>query len=348
MAKLQFKESNVVYENIIADLRNKNYKPIYLLMGEEDLYIDKICDEIEKIHSEESKVFDLSVFYCKDTNAAMICDTAKRYPMMSKHNVVIVKDAQNITNFEAFESYVKKPNPSSILVLCCKGKTLDKRTGFYKAVQKIGQIYESGILYENHIPAWIKSYAKNEGYKVAEDAAVVMADYLGNSLSKLANELEKLFIVLGERKNIALQDIEDNIGISKDYNVFELSKAVMQKNFRKTQQIINYIKNNPADNPFVLCINALFSQINKSLLYCLLKKYKYNGGNVPDNEMREVVNAEPYFKEQYENIYRKYRPDRLINAVALLREFDLKSKGLGNVSSDDSDLLKELCFKIMH
>lgn len=348
MAKLQFKDSNVVYEKIVGNLQKKEYKPLYLLMGEEDLYIDKICSMIENIHTEEEKVFDQTTYYVSETLPGTICDAARRYPMSSKLNIIIVKDAQNITNFDAFDSYLKRPNPSSILVLCCKGKIFDKRTGFYKLAQKVGEVYESGILYNNQISGWIRTYVKSEGYTIEEQAAVIMSEYLGNSLSKLANALEKLFITIGGKKNITTQDVEQNIGISKDYNRFELSEAVMQKKHGKTYEIVQYFKDNPADNPFILSINALFLRVNKSLLYCLVKKYKYNGSKIPDQELREVVGIEPYFRDQYETTYRLYTPTSLIKVVELLREFDLKSKGFNNTSTEDGDLLHELCFKIMH
>ena len=331
------------FDDIIKDLQNKKYESIYWLMGEESYFIDEISDYIARnVLNEEEKSFNFSYFYGKDSEVAGIINTAKRYPMMAPYQVVIVKEAQLLKGIEDLIYYVENPQPSTILVVNYKYGKLRKNTKLYKALQKKAVIYESDKLYEDKIPVWINYYLKKKNGRITPDAAQIMVEYLGNDLSKIAKELDKLLITLpSDRHEISKEHIEKNIGISKDYNNFELQKALSKKDSYKALQIIGYFDKNPKNNPIVVTITSLYFYYSKLLQYHFLKdKTK---GNVASQ-----LKINPYFVGEYAAASRLYSAGKVVKIIRSLREYDLKSKGFNNTSTSHGDLLKELVFKIIH
>lgn len=334
----------MTFEQIISDLKNKIYKPIYFLSGEESYFIDLITKYIQdNALSENEKAFNQTIIYGKDVEIAAVINSAKRYPMMANYQVVIVKEAQNIKEIDDLVHYALNPLKSTILVINYKYKTLDKRKKLYKAINDNGVLFESKKLYDNEVPGWINAYLKKKNRTIDPSAGMLITEYLGNDLGKIANELEKLIITLpsGET-NITAVHIEKNIGISKDYNNFELNKALTQKNVLKANRIVNYFANNPKDNPLVVTISMLYSFFSKVLVYHFIKN-KTN-----KQEVAATLKVNPFFVADYEKAAKQYTPKKLVEIIALLREYDLRSKGLNSESTPDGELLKELIYKIIH
>lgn len=333
----------MTFEQIITDLKKKNYQPIYFLMGDESYFIDKITDHIiENALSDSEKDFNQTILYGKDVDIPTIITTARRYPMMAPRQVVVVKEAQNIRNIEQLLPYVKTPMNSTILVINYKYKSLDKRKSFTKEVANKGVLFESKKIYDNQIPDWIRHNLNSRGFSIEPKAAVLLSEFLGNNLSKITNELEKLTITLAKGKTIGATHIEQNIGISKDFNNFEFHNALGKKDVFKANQIINYFASNPKNNPFPVTVAMLYSYFSKLLAYHFVKN-KTN-----EKAVASSLHINPYFVKDYKNAARNYNPKKLVAIISLLREYDLKSKGVGNASTSQGDLLKELVFKILH
>lgn len=333
----------VSFEEIMADLKKKIYKTVYFLAGEEPYYIDLITNYIEEnVLPESEKAFNQITLYGEETTIASITETSRRFPMMANHQVVVVKEAQSLKKIEDLIHYVEKPLVSTILVLNYKYKTLDKRTKFCKTLESNALYFESARLRDYQIPAWIERYLMVKGIKAEPNAAGLLNEYLGNDLHKITNELDKLLISLPAGKPvITTAIIEKNIGISKDYNNFELQKAVGERNILKSNMIVQYFASNTKDNPISLSIASLFSYFSKILAYHYL----------PDkskNNVASVLKVNPYFVKEYETAASKYNASKTVQVISLLRTYDLKSKGFGNISSSDGDLLRELVFKILH
>jgi len=332
------------FEQIISDLKNKIYKPIYFLSGDEPYFIDLITKYInDNVLTEAEKSFNQTVLYGKETEIHTVINSAKRFPMMANHQVIIVKEAQNIKNIDELIHYANAPLKSTLLVINYKYKTLDKRKKLYKAINESGVLYESKKLYDNEIPSWINGYLKNKKRTIDPGSGALLNEYLGNDLSKIANELDKLIITLPDGEfNINSTHIERNIGISKDYNNFELHKALTQKNVLKANRIVNYFGHNPKDNPFTLTISTLYHFYSKVLTYHFIKNKGDKRG------VAATLKVNPYFVGDYEKAARQYNPKKTVDIISLLREYDLKSKGYNNVSTSHGELLKELVYKILH
>lgn len=331
------------HTSILRDLKNKVYKPIYLLMGDEPYFIDLITDFIAgNVLDEPEKTFNQIILYGRDTTVPDIIDTARRYPMMSNFQVVIVKEAQTLNNIDDLCYYAEAPLRSTILVINYKYKSLDKRKKLYKVISEKGIVLESKKLYEDKIPGWITDYLSERDITIELKASVLLTEFLGNELGKICNELEKLIITLPEKsRNITVDHIERNIGISKDYNNFELNKALVQKNTLKANRIINYFDKNQKNNPISLTISSLYYLFSKVLLYHYIEdKSRKN--------VASVLGINPYFIPDYELAARQFTPAKLVSIISLLREYDLKSKGFENVSVPPGGLLKELVYKILH
>jgi len=330
-------------EQIVDEINSGSTKPIYFLMGEEAFYIDKISNYIENnILSEEEKGFNQMILYGRDVSIDDIIGTAKRFPMMAEKQVVIVKEAQELSRtIENLVSYAENPQPSTILVLCYKYKTLDKRKKLSKIIAKNGCLFESKKLYENQVSEWITINLKEKGFQIEPKASHMLVEFLGTNLSKIDNELEKLALVLPKEATISPANIEENIGISKDFNNFELRKAVGEKQIVKVNQVINYFSQNPKSNPLVVTISLLNSFFTQLLMYHGLKdKGKIN--------VAKVLRINPYFVNEYQSAARNYPMRKVAQIIALLREADLKSKGVGASNLSQGDILKELLFKVMH
>ncbi|HJX70857.1 MAG TPA: DNA polymerase III subunit delta [Bacteroidales bacterium] len=331
------------FEKIMNDLRNKVFQHVYFLMGEEPYFIDKISDYIEQNALDEAqKSFNQIVIYGLDTDMDNIINTARRFPMMSEYQVVIIKEAQHINNIDNLVYYVEAPLKSTILVIDYKYKKLDKRKKLYAAIAKNAIVFESDKLYDSQIPEWITGYLKQSGMGIQPEAAVLLSEYLGNDLGKIVNELEKLKITIpANEKVINTLHIEKNIGISKDYNNFELQNALISKDVLKANRIINYFGKNPKNNPMVLTLASLYYFFSRVLIYHKLA----------DKSRRSAAAAlkiSPYFVQDYQRAAEKYSFIKIKQIISLLREYDLKSKGIGNVSNPDGELLKELVYKILH
>jgi DNA polymerase-3 subunit delta len=331
------------FEEIMSDLKNRIYKPVYFLAGDEPYYIDKITEHIEeKVLPEEEKAFNQMVFYGEDTTIQTVIETSRRFPMMSNHLVIIVKEAQHLKKIEDLVFYLEKPLLSTILVFNYKYKNIDKRTKLYKLIDTNALYFESNRLRDYQVPPWIERYLMLKGIKTEPNASAMLTEYLGTDLHKIVNELEKLLINLpAGRQIITTELIEKNIGISKDYNNFELQKAVGEKNILKANMIVHYFADNSKDNPITLTIASLFSFFTKVLTYHYLT-------DKSKNNVASVLKINPFFVKDYESAASKYSVKKTVEIIGLLRTYDMKSKGFGDLSTEPGDLLKELIYKILH
>ena len=326
---------------IVNDIKAGNIKPIYFLMGEEPYYIDKLSDYIEQnVLSEEEKGFNQTVLYGRDVSMEDIIGSAKRYPMMADRQVVIVKEAQELTRtIDKLESYAANPMPSTVLVFCYKYKTLDKRKKVTKLLEKNGLVYESKKLYDNQVGQWITRVLQGKGYAIEPKANAMLVEFLGTDLSKINNELEKMQIILPKGSTITPKHIEENIGFSKDFNVFELRKAIGDRNQLKAYQIAHYFAENPKDNPMVVTTSLVFSFFLNLLQYHGLKDKN------PKN-VASVLKVNPYFLKDYDIALKNYPMKKVSAIVAALRDIDVKSKGVGANSLSNNDLLREMLVKV--
>jgi DNA polymerase-3 subunit delta len=328
-------------KQIVADIKKGTIKPIYFLMGEEPYYIDAISDYIEKnVLAEEEKGFNQMVLYGRDVTIDDIVGNAKRYPMMAERQVVIVKEAQDLSRtIEKLADYAANPQPSTVLVVNYKYKKIDKRKALYKTIKKSGVVFESKKLYENQVSDWIRRVLSGQNYTISPKASQMLVEFLGTSLSKINNELDKLKIVLPEGTQISAEHIEQHIGISKDYNNFELRKAVGAGDTLKAFKIVKYFADNPKDNPMVMTVSLLFSFFSQLL--------HYHGLN--DKNPRNVASAlkiNPYFVNEYVTAARNFPMRKVSQVISTLREFDVRSKGVKSNAVPQGDLLKELLVRI--
>lgn len=328
---------------IVNDIKGGNIKPIYFLMGEEPYYIDKLSEYIEtNVLSEEEKGFNQTVLYGRDVSIEDVVSTAKRYPMMADRQVVIIKEAQELSRtIDKMESYVENPMPSTVLVFCYKYKTLDKRKKVTKLIAKNGIVYESKKLYENQVGDWIKRVLAGKKYSIEPKASAMLVEFLGTDLSTINKELEKLQIILPVGSTISAKDIEENIGFSKDYNVFELRKAIGERDQLKAYKIAENFAQNPKDNPIVMTVGLVFSFFVQLL--------KYHG--LKDKNPKNVASAlgvNPFFLKDYDVAVKNYPMKKVSQIVTSLRDTDVKSKGVGANSLSQADLLREMLYKIFN
>ena len=312
-------------------------------MGEEPYYLDKISDYIEaSILTEEERGFNQMILYGRDISVEDIVSNAKRYPMMAEYQVVIIKEAQDLSRtIEKLAKYADNPQPTTILVVNYKYKKIDKRKALYKAIKKTGVVFESKKLYDNQVADWIRRVLSPKGYSITPKAAQMLVEFLGTDLSKINNELEKLQIILPKDSQITPELVEENIGISKDYNNFELRKAIGNRNAVKAYQIANYFAENPKDNPMVVTVSLLFNFFSQLLQFHGLK----------DKSPRSVASAlriNPYFVNEYVLAARNFPMRKVSTVVSTLRDFDVKSKGVGANAVPHGDLLKELLVRILN
>jgi DNA polymerase III subunit delta len=338
------------YEDVLRDLKNKIYRPVYFFHGEESYYIDMLTDYIDQHVLEPSeKEFNQTVVYGRDTDTLSLLSIAKRYPMMSNYSVVIVREAHDMKYFSGKEkgdndpllNYVLNPLSSTLLVFCYKYKSLDKRSKLYKALDKHAVIFESKKVYDSKVPEWVHGYMHERGYRIAPQASLLIAEYLGNDLSKVANECDKLLLNVPKGKEIDNSLVERNIGISKDFNVFELNTALAKKHSLRAFRIAAHFRANPKMNPFVVTIATLYTFFSKVLLY----------HSLPDQSKAKAAAAlgvNPFFISEYETAAANYPLSKVIHIIGLLREYDLKSKGIENISVHEGDLLRELIYKILN
>ena len=331
-------------DDILKELRAKQYRPIYYLMGEESYYIDLIADYItDNVLSETEKEFNLTVVYGADVDIATVINAAKRYPMMSEYQVVIVKEAQAIRNMEELSFYLQKPLSSTILVICHKHGTLDKRKKLAAEVEKVGILFESKKIKDSQLPAFINSYMKRKGIDMEPKASAMLADFVGTDLSRLTGELEKLIITLpAGQKRVTPEQIEKNIGISKDYNNFELRSALVEKDILKANKIIKYFEENPKTNPIQMTLSLLFN------FYSNLMLSYYSPEKTEQGIASWLGLKSPWAARDYLTAMRRYNGVKTMQIIGEIRYADAKSKGISNASMSDGDILRELVFKILH
>ena len=334
----------VTYEEIARDLKNRNYKPIYYLMGEESYYIDKISEYISQtVLTDEEKEFNLTVMYGADTDIASIINAAKRYPMMSEYQVVIVKEAQNVKDMESLVYYVQKPLPSTILVICHKHGTLDKRKKLAATIEKVGVLFESKKIKDTQLSGFITSFLKRKSVDIEPKAAEMMAEFVGTDLSRMAGELEKLVLTLpAGQMRITPEQIERNIGISKDYNNFELKNAIIARDVLKANKIIKYFDENQKTNPIQATLSVLFNFFSNLMLV-------YYAPDKSEQGIASMLGLKNTWQaKEYLAAARVFSGVKVMQIIGEIRYCDAQSKGVDNVSLKDGDLLRELIFKILH
>lgn len=328
------------FEDIIGDLKAKKYSPIYFLMGEEAYFIDKIADYIAgNVLGEEERTFNQIILYGKDTDARTVVETARRFPMMAPHFVLIVREAQQLKPIDELVHYVDNPLGTTMLVICYKYRKLDKRTRLYRAISEKGVVFESRKLYEDKLPAWISKYIAGRERKIRPEAAVVLAGNTGNDLGRIAGELDKLMIAIPEGKEITVDDIERHSGISKEYNNFELHKALGEKDILKANKIAGHFAGNPKSNPLVLTITSLYYFFSKLLLYQSLKD---------KTRAAAALKINPYFVRDYQRASGNYPRGKVEQIISDLREYDARAKGFEGAAQPEGELLRELVYKILH
>lgn len=337
-------KQEITCDDILRELRSKQYRPIYYLMGEEAYYIDLISGYImDNVLTDTEKEFNLSVVYGADVDIATVINAAKRYPMMSEHQVVIVKEAQSIRNIDELSYYLQKPLRSTILVMCHKHGVLDRRKKLAAEIEKVGILFESKKLKEAQLPAFITSYMKRKGVDLEPKATSMLADFVGTDLSRLTGELEKLIITLPKgQTRVTPEQIERNIGISKDYNNFELRSALVERNVLKANQIINYFEKNPKTNPLQMTLSLLFGFYSNLML-------AYYAPEKSEQGIASFLGLKsPWQAREYQTAMKRYSGVKTMQIIGEIRYTDAKSKGIGNSSLTDSELLRELIFKILH
>lgn len=327
---------------IIGAIQKGDIKPLYFLMGEEPFFIDKISGFIEaNVLQEEEKEFNQMVLYGRDVSVEDIINNAKRYPMMADRQVIIVKEAQDLSRqIEKLESYAENPQPSTVLVVCYKYKKLDKRKKIYKNIAKSGVIFEGKKFYDNQVLDWIRKSLTAANYQIAPKAAQMLLEFLGNDLGKIDKELQKLRLVTPEGTTITPKIVEDNIGISKDFNNFELRKAVGFKDSLKAHRIANYFSQNPKDNPIVVTLALLFGFFSQLMQYHALS-------NKSKENVAKALKVHPFFVGDYTGAAANYPMKKVSRVISEIREADLKSKGVGANNLPQGQILKELLVKIM-
>ncbi len=326
-------------KKIINDLKKGIVKPIYLFTGDEPYYIDFLSNYIEKnLLAEDEKAFNQMVLYGQDVSIDDIVSNAKRYPMMAERQLILIKEGQELARtIENLTGYAENPQPTTVLVLCYKYKTIDKRKKLYKAIKSTGVIFESKKLYDNQVGDWIQKALASNGFTISQKAAGMLVEFLGNDLSKISKELEKLSQIVKEGQQITPELIEQNIGISKDFNNFELQKAIGSKDIKKSFAIANYFAQNPKNNPLVVTVGILYRFFSLLLKFHALKT---------KSDAPKVLGVSPYFVKEYELAARNYPMKKVSSVIAKIRETDMKSKGVGAANISDGELLKELLVAI--
>lgn len=332
----------MTYEQIISNIRNKVFHSIYFLMGDEAYFIDMITEMLETHVLEETyRDFNQLVLYGRDVDVMQIAHQARSFPMSGNYQLIVVKEAQDVKEIEKLEPYISSFPSSTILVINYKYKKIDGRRSFAKLIDKIGVLFESKKIKDNTVPDWITKYLQQKNYKIGPKPAQIIADFLGNDLHKVRNELEKLMISLPPGSAITEDEIERNIGISKDFNIFELQTAISYQDVFKANRIINYFGENDKDNPIIKTIVMLY------LYFVKLLKVHYSADK-SKNGIASVLGVNPFFVQEYLIAAKNYSPQRISEILSILREFDLKAKGVGSNSLPDSELYKEMLFRMLH
>ncbi len=333
----------MTYDQLIGDLKNRVYSPVYFLWGEEPYYIDLATAFIAgNVLTEAEQSFNQTILYGKESEAMQVSDLARRFPMMASHQVVVVKEAQEMKSFGDLIHYVEQPQPSTLLVINYKYKKPDKRQKIFKVLGKKAVWFESKKLYDNQVPGWIAGYASNHNYRIEPKASALLAEFLGSDLSRIANEVEKLMVATGKKgETITPELVEKHIGFSKDFNQFELQDALGKRDVVRANRIINYFAENERKYPIPLTIVSLYYFFSKLLLFHYTRdKSKQN--------LAATLKVNPFFVKDYESAAKRYSAAKLVEIISLLRLYDMRSKGYDGNTTPASELTRELVFKILH
>ncbi len=332
---------------LLQAIKKKEFAPVYLLHGEESYFIDQLEAAIEaNALQEHEKAFNQTILYGKDTEHLQVIDAARRFPMMAERQLILLREAQEMRSIKELQKYAENPSPTTVLVISHKHKKLNGNLGVTKAIKKNGVVFEAKALYENKIPAWISSYLKAKKYSIAPAASTLLAEFLGTSLGKISNELDKLIINLAPGTEVTTSIVEDQVGVSKDYNVFELQKAIGHHDVVKATRILNYFKANPKAGPLPMVLGSLYNYFSK--VFRLLEHQRK--GASKQEIMKDLGLRFDFFLADYQATARNFKGGRIIQVFALLREYDLKSKGVDSnlAGKGENELLKELVWKMMH
>jgi len=328
-------------EKIITDWKKKSFKPVYWLEGEEEYYIDKAVDFAEhEILSESEASFNLTVFYGKDAAWPDVLNACRRYPMFAERQVVLLKEAQQMRDVEKLEPYIENPLSSTVLVVSYKDKKLDARKKFAKLVKEKGVLISTKKIYERELPEWTQNLIHSKGLEIAPRALAMLVDHIGNDLSRIENEVDKLSVNLSQRKKISEDDIEKYIGISKEYNVFELQSALAVKDLSRAIRIVQYFEANPKAAPVQLVLPSLYSFFSKVFMV-------FGAGTTDEKTIATRIGVNPFFAKDYIKAARLYTYLEAERVLLLLHQYNLKSIGVGSVNNDDASLLKELIVKML-
>lgn len=347
MAKQKDTDTLAQYSAILADINAGKFSPVYILMGEEPYYSDVIMDAIlQNVLQPDERDFNQTIVYSQDTTTADIVQACRRYPMFAQRQLVMVREAQHLAKLDVLEQYLENPSPETVLVLAFTGKSVDKRTGFYKKAKANATVFESAAVSEWNVAGWITSYVKEKGYSIDADAASLMAEHTGNALRKIVLEADKLFKGLPDNiTSISVKDVEQNIGVSKEFSAFELSKAIVFKEYDKAYRIAHFFAQNPKKYPLVLTLGAMFFFFSR-----LLKCHAYNmkDGGMVENSIRKAGVFAPGQIREYSTAMRAFSPKKTMGVIAAIKEYDYKSKSGTAGQASDGELLMELISRIIH
>ncbi|MDR2936253.1 MAG: DNA polymerase III subunit delta [Rikenellaceae bacterium] len=351
-AKASFRDSVVQYEQITREVGAKKFAPLYLLMGEEAYFIDRLGDLLaDSILDETRRAFNQIVVYGSDIGAADVANHARQVPMMGGRQVIIVKEAQKLAKIDQLTAYARQPVASTVLVLCHKEKTLDKRSALYKALDANGVVLESVPPHDYEIGNWLNDFIRSKGFEMDTKASAMLTDHLGVDIPKIANELDKLVVSLPEgTRRVTADHIEQHIGISKEFNNFELTKALSERNFAKAMTIADHFARNPRENPLVVTVSTLFSHFQRIFIYNYHRWMAQKGKTPMPDDMtlaRQMKLPTTFFLNEYKQAATLYPNAKVFKILGLIRECDMKSKGMGGGSADNGELLRDLLLKII-
>jgi len=328
-------------EKIISDWKKKTFKPVYWFEGDEEYYIDKAIDYAEhQILSESEASFNLSIFYGKDANWADVINACRRYPMFAERQVVLLKEAQQMRDVEKLESYIDNPLNSTVFVVSYKEKKLDARKKFAKTVKEKGVLLSTKKMYDKEVPEWTQNLIHSKGLTITQKGLALLVEHIGNDLIRIENEIDKLSLNLGKRNNITEDDIEKYIGVSKDYNVFELQSALASKDLARSIRIIQYFEANPKAGPIQLVLPSLYSFFSKVFMV-------FGAGTKDEKTIATSIGVNPYFVKDYIKAAKLYTYPGIEKVLLLLHNYNLKSVGIGSVNTEDALLMKEMVVKMM-
>jgi DNA polymerase III subunit delta len=328
------------YQDIIKEWKQKKFRPLYWLEGEEEFFIDQVVNYAEhQLLDEAERGFNLTVLYGKDTDWATVINNCRRYPMFAERQVVILKEAQAMRDLLKLEPYIDQPLESTVFVVAHKQGKIDGRSKMAKLIKDKGVILSTKKMYDNQLPAWVEAFVHSKGLTITQKACILLVDHIGNDLSRIANEIDKLLVNLPAQKKIDEGDIEKYVGISKEYNVFELQNAVGQKDMSKVMKIVKYFAANPKASPIQMTIPALYNFFAKINLVFGVK-----GG---EKEIASALGVHPFFVKDYIAAATKYGAADAERAILLLQQYNLRSIGIGDSGVEDGELLKELLFRII-